>query len=88
MQSGQNRIAVACRTDTDCVKEGVEVNSDIEGGHFVVTSKVVDNTTFCCAEPYDYVDLKQWASDNVTCNCRTAGQAAAEYADKTMGVGK
>lgn len=47
--------------------------------------KQVDNTTYCCPNASDYIDLNYLSSGNVTCQCKSANQKAAEYADETMG---
>ncbi|PVD38012.1 hypothetical protein C0Q70_00617 [Pomacea canaliculata] len=50
--------------------------------------KQVDNTTYCCPNSSDYIDLNYLSSGNVTCQCKSANQKAAEYADETMGQGR
>ena len=66
----------------DCLEDAA---CRTEGGQ--VTGNKVDNVTYCCADPSDYVDMTQVAPGNVTCQCTTTAQAAAAYADRTMSKG-
>nr|KAG5702418.1 hypothetical protein BaRGS_027505 [Batillaria attramentaria] len=70
----------SCLRNEDCLVQDGALTTRVNG-------KTVDNSTFCCTNQSDYIDMTLVAPGNVTCHCTTAAEAAAAYADRTMGEG-